>query len=503
MHLTLTNCDTAQFAEGEKSPSKTAAGADASPDISKEDEPPLPQDQDETPNIEELTQSDSEEEEGGPNETEEGLNSETNDPEILVNNDTDFGSSVDSTLGEPVVDDEAPAVVEQTPPPPPERSCDPIASQNNARFEPGPNSFREFDFDVEDYAVADDGSISLVSIKFDAQDSSRKNIHLHLADRFNGPLNSQIAIKAVDVPNSDVLHYTTWVIRSRKNGYSVIFAQGRVSGQRRLYFKVYNENGTALSPLVLAGSARDFYRDIEVDNSGNVYVAWLAEDRSAKLRIFSQSGAPLSNVMTMAINSDLQNKPKYATHLAINPETGCGIITFQGNYNEPIAYQQFKFDGTWRMPEALILVPTMEYNSSYYNSHDVFLNQETGEAQIIWADNDEFHSVGAGSRWKSVIVRNVDQPVAQVQQSDLISGQLQNSFRNKKVSTQRQFGKTVFSYLPSTSASKLNFITYDSEGHISKKGTLPIDGSQLEMDQIGNYYLKLDKKIFRRSLNDL
>jgi len=211
---------------------------------------------------------------------------------------------------------------------------------------------------------------------------------LRIVGRCMNP-NTKIIRRAFDVYSDDDPRISSTenpLIALSNNGeaaalFNVRFRDGIPFDDAGQYVQFFDENCQAQnSPIRLGRYGGDPYHDIDADNQGGFAVVTKRFDNLPQetYDLFLFKNAPLQKTLSI---SGCGNPS--AAHVALQKTTGAGVVTCQGHFYEPIRYRRFDANGNWVEPNLVIIPETLNNQSSYYDSHEVVMNND-GSFAIFW-----------------------------------------------------------------------------------------------------------------------
>lgn len=165
----------------------------------------------------------------------------------------------------------------------------------------------------------------------------------------------------------------TWMVLETAGMYST----------RQYYARVYDN---ACEPVTTgfrwpSSPSGEYVPDVAMTNDGRFVVAWKQDD--INVGFFSARGV-LEGQLTFATRA-VCSGGGYALHVAVNPETGDGVMTCQQHQSNPIYYQRFAAARTLLDPTPVRITQTDAGHSAWYESHVVGMNAD-GAFAIEWQD---------------------------------------------------------------------------------------------------------------------
>ncbi len=165
----------------------------------------------------------------------------------------------------------------------------------------------------------------------------------------------------------------TWMVLETPGNYST----------RQYYARVYDSACAPVTdafrwPSIPSG---EYVPDVAMARDGRFVLAWKQDD--IRVGFYSARGA-LEGQLTFPTRS-LCPGGGYGLHVALNPETGDGIVTCQQHQSNPIYYQRFSAARALVDAAPVRVAQSDASRSSWYESHVVGMNAD-GAFAIEWQD---------------------------------------------------------------------------------------------------------------------
>ena len=257
-------------------------------------------------------------------------------------------------------------------------------------------------------------------------------------------------------------------------------------GSRRGAFRMYDGQCQPVTDafIVQDDQAFDEARDMDVDEKGNAFLAWMGTNKKMYLAIVAPDGswklAP-RHFDTCGYNYGLQ--------LAVQPNGSRGVVTCQGHDGNPIWF--WLFDSAGDFSKSGVQVQGAP-PSSWYISHEVGMNA-AGQFVVLWAANGvqqfkaNFHDESGTLTGQGVA-------------GSTVSGSCYDPFRNDNTKIQSPGGDFILPYVlpqdgPCHQGKHHGFHRMSPTGESVTAGTSAFLTHTLVVDNFGNTYVRDGNKI--------
>ncbi len=293
----------------------------------------------------------------------------------------------------------------------------------------------------------------------------------------------------LQAPAGAVVEHVHMAMAGQTGYFGVFVRHQTVAGDwasRRMSFRLYNSQCQPVTAafVVDPNESADEGRDIDLDEKGNAYLAWMGKDKKMYLAIVAPDGtyklAP-KNFGTCQFNFSLQ--------LAVQPNSSRGVITCQGHDSNPIWFWLFDSQGNFDKSQVQVQGAPP---SSWYFSHEVGINA-AGRFVILWAANSV-------AQFKANFYDENGTLVAQTSAGSTTAGSCYDPFRDDNTKIQSPGGDFVLPYVlpqdgPCYLAKHHGFHRMSPSGQSVKSGTSPYLMHTLVMDNFGSTYVRDGSKI--------
>ncbi len=144
--------------------------------------------------------------------------------------------------------------------------------------------------------------------------------------------------------------FTPWVKRAATTGQSVILLTETetATGSRFLRLVRADPNGALVGPPTDLGQLGSDYRDFDVDEMGNVVVAWTTPALDYVYRIFRADGTSTTEQTFSAHGDTIRCVGGF--HASLHIDGAKGVLSCQRNTSPPIAFRRFSVRSGWVDP---------------------------------------------------------------------------------------------------------------------------------------------------------
>ena len=332
-------------------------------------------------------------------------------------------------------------------------------------------------FSVEDFDVADDGSLVAVGRSGKqiwaacyAPGMALKKAGFMVHD------NGEAAVARVHVSMADVSHH--FVVMARMHQVPDDNITNSVA------MRMYGPDCEPITDLIwMLEESGDEYFDLELTDDGHgalVYKGKVGDTNGRWMRYIDPTGAAVGTPLKWE-GPNCNN----GIHVAVNKKSGGGVATCTSHQSTPVYYQRFSAEPAWLDASAVPVAGSEGGASSWYDSHIVGVNDDS-RFMVLWTDykNMKQHANFYGP--DGALGAQID--VADTQKA------LFDTYRSRNVKVQTPGGDFVVPYPVANSSTHEFLDRYTATGALVQSVTDgAVDHALFVMDSNGNTYVK-DKK---------